>query len=98
MNLRFTAGPIFPAAVRQMIGQGEVDFLRFDVKRAAFAEKVNGNRSRGSHVYSTAQRSRAARHISARAAEPLSTAAAWSLRRIAFTMDFTCGIARAARS
>ena len=37
-------------------------------------------------------------HISARAAVPLSTAAARSLRRIAFTIHFTCGMARAARS
>jgi hypothetical protein len=37
-------------------------------------------------------------HISANAARPLSNAVAWSLRRIARTIDFTCGIARAARS
>jgi hypothetical protein len=54
-------------------------------------------RARCAYVFfSTLDRDRC--HISASAAVPLSTAAAWSLRRIALTMVFTCGIARAALS
>ena len=60
--------------------------LRFMITRDSSNSRVWGRPSPGKA------------YISASAATPLSTAAARSLRRIALTMHFTCGMARAALS